>query len=574
MNIQALAQLIVLKPMTRSHFSLRTESSHVREAVARGAHWRRWLVPGLVSAVLLGFGSMARGAWDEPAGFPPNGASVQAPLNTSGYLQTRSDDLTLQGTLEIGNKLETQGTADITSKLDIAGQLCFGSDCRDSFTVYSDTYLRREPSSPDQGSVVIGDKNGAGGGGSVSVTATSSVIASQETAVTSNAASPDSLPTDPKVTYGLLGTANTGPTRPDFLSVGVYGLARADSPFSVGVGGEAASTYETGAYAGYFQGRVKIAGQLCFAGQCRDEWPDWTGAGYFVKLADAGTPSQVGNADLDASSASAFESLVIGGVVSGVPIEVSCGDGICNNNETVSNCPNDCFAIENLAVSDILDGTARITWTTTAPATTLVQYGLTEGLGTAVGDTAMLSSHAVTLSSLQQNATIYYRAISRSASGLTRLSGVLSFSTLVDTTPPEDPSNLQLYGFAAPTELTIMWYHSWEDNPGGSGFKEFRIYRNSLQVEITTDQFYTDTNITPNQNYTYSVTAVDNSDNESGLSNPLLVHVPTACTTSANCTNPSYPVCCDDYGCQEGCEGSSPAVLKADTEPTPPSRGW
>ena len=476
------------------------------------SNWRWWLVPGLAGAALFSLGSIAQ-AWDEPNGFPPDGASVQAPLNTLGYLQTRSDDLTLGSTLEIVGQLETQGPASIYSKLDITpsggGQICFGAECQNSFDELYDSYLRLQPTPSDSGSVIMGDQAGLQGGGSINVTAT------QDTAVTVQAAAPDSLPGDPKVSYGLFGAAETGPTLPAQLSAGVYGLAKADSPFRVGIGGAAAST-----------------------------------------------PSQVGNADLDPSSASLFESLVLGGVVSGVPIEVTCGDGICNNSETINNCPNDCFSIQNLAVGNLSDGTAEITWTTNAPATTLVQYGLTAGLGAAVGDASFTSDHAVTLSSLNENSTIYYRAVSRSASGLTRFSSILNFSTQIDTTPPADPSNLHLVDYAAPNFATISWYHTRQDNPGGSGFKEFIVYRNGTPLTTTTNRYLTDTNVTPNQNYTYRVTATDNRDNESGQSNGILVHIPTVCATSVDCTNPSYPNCCGELGCQTTCEGSSPAVLK------------
>ncbi len=58
-----------------------------------------------------------------------------------------------------------------------------------------------------------------------------------------------------------------------------------------------------------------------------------------------------------------------------------------------------------------------ISWTTDERSTSLVEYGLTSGYGSSMADTALVTSHLVTLSGLQPNTTYHYRVGSTDAYG-------------------------------------------------------------------------------------------------------------------------------------------------------------
>jgi len=63
------------------------------------------------------------------------------------------------------------------------------------------------------------------------------------------------------------------------------------------------------------------------------------------------------------------------------------------------------------------DGTAQISWTTNEPATSRVNFGtVPAALSQQVEDTALVTSHSVTLTGLSPNTTYYYRVTSADAS--------------------------------------------------------------------------------------------------------------------------------------------------------------
>lgn len=94
----------------------------------------------------------------------------------------------------------------------------------------------------------------------------------------------------------------------------------------------------------------------------------------------------------------------------------------------------------------------------------------------------------------------------------------LSASQPLDTLSPSAPSNLRATSVTSNT-VTLSWTAS-TDNIGVAGYK---IYRNGVQVSITTSTSYKDTGLTPSTSYTYNVKAYDSSGNISQSSNSVLV---------------------------------------------------
>jgi chitodextrinase len=102
--------------------------------------------------------------------------------------------------------------------------------------------------------------------------------------------------------------------------------------------------------------------------------------------------------------------------------------------------------------------------------------------------------------------------------------------TVVDSTAPSVPTSLAAPTRAA-TSITVTWTAS-TDNVGVTGYK---IYRGGTQVGTSATPTYTDTGLTPNTSYSYTVAANDAVGNTSAQSSPF------ATSTTPDNTAPSVP---------------------------------
>lgn len=87
------------------------------------------------------------------------------------------------------------------------------------------------------------------------------------------------------------------------------------------------------------------------------------------------------------------------------------------------------------------------------------------------------------------------------------------FQLQPETVVPSTPSGLQAQA-ASHTGIHLTWNPS-TDNVGVAGY---RIYRDGAVVGISLTNSFTDTDLTPNKRYAYSVSAFDTSGNKSGVS--------------------------------------------------------
>ncbi|MDM7999348.1 MAG: fibronectin type III domain-containing protein [Dehalococcoidia bacterium] len=86
--------------------------------------------------------------------------------------------------------------------------------------------------------------------------------------------------------------------------------------------------------------------------------------------------------------------------------------------------------IAEVSASDVTKSGATITWTTNEPATSWVEYGLTEGYGLSTGaDTSFVESHTVRLKGLKPGEVYHYRVISEDVAGNRTVSDDATFTT-------------------------------------------------------------------------------------------------------------------------------------------------
>jgi hypothetical protein len=93
--------------------------------------------------------------------------------------------------------------------------------------------------------------------------------------------------------------------------------------------------------------------------------------------------------------------------------------------------------ISAVTAVNIQSNAATITWTTNEPATTQVEYGLTEAYGSqTINDTALVTSHNQTLSGLTPSSVYHYRVRSTDAAGNLAISPDFTFTTAAPGSAP------------------------------------------------------------------------------------------------------------------------------------------
>lgn len=133
------------------------------------------------------------------------------------------------------------------------------------------------------------------------------------------------------------------------------------------------------------------------------------------------------------------------------------------------------------------------------------------------------SSTSFTDSGLDMNTQYVYRVQAVDLSG--NLSGVSSPLTITtegpDEEPPSVPQNLQ----GEPTSA-FRALLQWDPSTDNVEVSHYLVYRDGNQVGSSTLTSLVDTGLAPSTTYTYTVTAVDTSDNESDPSDSVQVTTP------------------------------------------------
>jgi len=109
--------------------------------------------------------------------------------------------------------------------------------------------------------------------------------------------------------------------------------------------------------------------------------------------------------------------------------------------------------------------------------------------------------------------TYWYRVYASNAAGNSAYSNEDPATVLPDSSAPSVPTNLRVVSTTT-TQVNLAWSASSDD----FAVVGYYIYRNGIKVGSTSGTSYSDTGRSPNTTYTYQVSALDSSNNESAKS--------------------------------------------------------
>jgi hypothetical protein len=140
-------------------------------------------------------------------------------------------------------------------------------------------------------------------------------------------------------------------------------------------------------------------------------------------------------------------------------------------------------AISAVSASGVTESGATITWTTSEPGDSRVEYGVTPAYGSSTPvDPSLVTSHSVTLGGLSDYRQYHVRVHSRDAAGNPAVSGDVTFSTL-DGTAPSASITSPVSGSTVAGTVTVA--ASASDNAGVAGV-QFYIDGAPIEGEDTT----------------------------------------------------------------------------------------
>src|SRR2546426_7571081 len=112
-----------------------------------------------------------------------------------------------------------------------------------------------------------------------------------------------------------------------------------------------------------------------------------------------------------------------------------------SNSAPINPPPPSSLTVSNVSSSNITSSSATITWTTSAPAASQVEYGTTASYGQSSPlDSNSVTSHSVILTGLAASTSYHYRVRSSDASSNQAVSGDFKLTTSAPPPPPVTPT--------------------------------------------------------------------------------------------------------------------------------------
>jgi PKD repeat protein len=173
--------------------------------------------------------------------------------------------------------------------------------------------------------------------------------------------------------------------------------------------------------------------------------------------------------------------------------------------------------LEGVGLEQIGDKSANVSWTTDEPASSFVYYGTGEGLELSAGDGELTTEHRVMLTNLEPETGYRFQVESIDLAGnRSVLSTAVEFTTLTEP-DAEAPVSPSVFSASIGLDTAIL---SWSSSGAGdlAGYTLYRQIRTGGFESVATglaDTFYVDQGLMFGTPYTYYITAVDLSGNES-----------------------------------------------------------
>ncbi|USN53704.1 MAG: hypothetical protein H6760_00855 [Candidatus Nomurabacteria bacterium] len=324
----------------------------------------------ILGVTMLFFGvSQAFAYWTEPD-LPAPDSSVGYPIfqgsasDISSLLsQTKTGGLTIgpPGTLDISGGLNTSTVSSTSNVVVDSGQLCLNGLCISSWGAIAGGYVHLSPISADAGTLWVQSNSSdpalnskiipkSNFFGVRSIAAEPSPAA--QTAGIAGDSSDQASPPGDTPTYGIGGVAVNISFCVGGSNAGEVCTANSDctsnvcTPYDKSTGVWGSNGGNANAWAGRFDGRVGVEGELCINGDCRDvsNWGPPGGYNDYVRVQDSGDPIfQSGLVKIQGTVKSG--QFVLGAPTASTSILLTCGDNLCNygeNGENIVNCAEDC----------------------------------------------------------------------------------------------------------------------------------------------------------------------------------------------------------------------------------------
>jgi hypothetical protein len=195
--------------------------------------------------------------------------------------------------------------------------------------------------------------------------------------------------------------------------------------------------------------------------------------------------------------------------------------------------------ISAVAVGGITGTSATITWTTDQPSTALVSYGTTTGYGSySALNSALSTSHSVTLTGLTPGTLYDFAAVSTDSAGYTSISANQTFTTTSTTSGSAPVISAVTVSGVTGTKATITWTTSQPSSAlVNYGTTTGYGSASALNSALSTSQSVTLTGLSPGVTYDFDVVSANSAGMSSTSANQTFVTTAQAPVISAVSTS-------------------------------------
>ena len=187
------------------------------------------------------------------------------------------------------------------------------------------------------------------------------------------------------------------------------------------------------------------------------------------------------------------------------------------------------FAYSDIKIEKTTATSVLISWKTSDYTNSVIEYGLTEALGSYAREKADLytTTHSLEITNLEPEKTYYFKISANRKGQSIESSTISTFSTissLEDSTAPIPPTNVEVALNGIAGQIAVFWDPNYE-----ADLKGYKVYRSEVANGNFTEvsqgflprgqERFTDTTVVPGKKYFYHVTAIDLANNESGYNN-------------------------------------------------------